>query len=336
MNKRMRLHYIGRFIVFTTLYFSAPLLGVATPIEEKESLEEAVSPELNAPAQMGQNKVPVVPAKESELAKKKDDPEAKKEKTDDKKKQPKKACLLWSDADSEFKFGIRLRMPDFFYGKNLQLLNDNNPTDRVVFFRHTIDLNTEYRFGKPTVDYDLAYVKMTIRNRGVWGNPESIANTTVAPIKEVDAVFGQHSHSIPRHILWIRELWMQLSLNDILGIPFCNHHTLTFGSFPFELGRGIALGTAYAVDPSDLGFYMEVGIDQYAFGGKLSGDIIKDQLIYDIYGGMLNNLSDSFDNTNLKIRGQQFGYRQDQARGFGIINYVVAARVILYPAVFKS
>ena len=42
----------------------------------------------------------------------------------------------------------------------------------------------------------------------------------------------------------------------------------TFGAFPFELGRGIALGTAYAVDASDLGFYSENAIDQYAFGGK--------------------------------------------------------------------
>ena len=127
------------------------------------------------------------------------------------------------------------------------------------------------------------------------------------------------------------ELWLQLSANDILGLPFCNLHTFTFGAFPFELGRGIALGTAYALDPSDLGFWAEPGIDQYAFGGKLSGDIVKEQLVYDLYGAILNNLSDTFDNTNQKIRGQEFGYREDQARGFGIINYVVAARLIWLP-----
>lgn len=229
------------------------------------------------------------------------------------------------------KFGIRLRMPEFFQGSNLRLLNNDNPTDRVFFFRHTIDLNTEYCYGRPTTDYDLAYFKMTIRNRGIWGDPESIASTTLSPIRELDAVFGEHRHGLPRHILWIRELWLALSLNDILGLPFCNLHTVTFGAFPFELGRGIALGSAYAVDPSDLGFWAEAGIDQYAFGGKLSGDIIKSQLTYDIYGAILNNLSDTFDNCNQKIRGQQFGYREDQARGFGIINYVVAGRVIWLP-----
>ena len=148
-------------------------------------------------------------------------------------------------------------MPEFFYGKNLRLLNDENPTDRVVFFRHTIDLNTEYRYGKPTTEYDLAYFKMTIEIGAYGAILNRLHLTTLSPIRELDAVFGEHRHGLPRHVLWIRELWLQLSLNDILGLPFCNLHTFTFGAFPFELGRGIALGTAYALDPSDLGFWAE-------------------------------------------------------------------------------
>ena len=173
---------------------------------------------------------------------------------------------------------------------------------------------------------------MTVRNKGVWGDPESIALTTPSTIKQLDAVFGDHRHAIPRHILWIRELWIQLSLNDIACIPFCNQHYLTFGAFPFELGRGIALGTAYAVDASDLGYYTENAIDQYAFGGKISGDIIKDKLTYDLYAAVLDNKASTFDYVNLKIRGQQYGHRNDQARGFGIINYIVAARVRWFPS----
>ncbi len=346
MNKRIRLHHravlIGFILASGSVLFAAP----ATQ-NEKESLEEEVAPpgltDLNSPAAKNQA-VPSVAKKDEKDDKnggngkngksgengKENGKNGEKDK-DNKDEPPKKAPLIFSAADSEFKFSVRLRMPEFFYGKNLRLLNDLNPTDRVIFFRHTIDLNTEYRYGKPTADYDLAYVKMTIRNRGIWGDPESIATTTLSPIKEVDAVFGEHRHALPRHVLWIRELWVQLSLNDILCIPFCNQHTLAFGAFPFELGRGIALGAAYAVDPSDLGFWAEPGIDQYAFAGKLSGDIVKDELVYDLYGAMLNDLSDTFDNTNQKIRGQQFGFREDQARGFGIINYVVAARVIWTP-----
>ncbi len=358
MNKRYRLHYRANLIVLLLLSLlgSASILaaGEPQPTEEKVSLEESQAPGLNdvnpttpvktvPQEQEKQDKKTapdnnVKPDNNSKEDKKNKEKEAKKnpEKNgngngDDANKPPKKSPLVFSDGDSELKFGVRLRMPEFFYGKNLRLLNDANPTDRVVFFRHTIDFNTEYWYGKPSLDYDLVYVKMTIRNRGIWGDPESIASTTLSPIKELDAVFGEHRHALPRHVLWIRELWIQLSLNDILCVPFCNHHYITAGAFPFELGRGIALGTAYAVDPSDLGFWAEPGIDQYAFGGKLSGDIIKDELVYDLYGAILNNLSDTFDNTNQKIRGQEFGYREDQARGFGIINYVVAARAIWTP-----
>lgn len=335
MNKRVRLHFVaGLLLGFSIIAMPSAFAQLPVITEEKESLEEGRVAPLHNKDSKQNDAVTKGDETKKDAAKpttEKTDKEKNGKDKDPKDKTPKKACLTWSAADSEFKFGIRLRMPEFFFGKNLRLLNDNNPTDRVVFFRHTIDFNTEYRFGKPTSAYDLVYVKMTIRNRGVWGDPESIALTTPSPIKELEAVFGDHRHAIPRHILWIRELWIQLSLNDILCIPFCNQHTLTFGAFPFELGRGIALGTAYALDPSDLGFWAEVGIDQYAFGGKLSGDIIKEELIYDIYGAILNNLSDTFDNVNLKIRGQQFGFRQDQARGFGIINYVTAGRVIWTP-----
>ena len=172
---------------------------------------------------------------------------------------------------------------------------------------------------------------MTVRNKGVWGDPESIASTTTSSVNEFGTSFGNHSHGIPLHFLWIRELWVQFSLNDILCLPFCNHHTLSLGAFPFVLGRGIALGPAYAVDASDLGFISEYAIDQYAFGGKLSGELVKDQLFYDLYGAILDNKSSTFNQTNAKIRGQHYFHRNNQSRGFGVINYVVAARLKWHP-----
>ena len=246
-------------------------------------------------------------------------------------KKPKKGCLIFRDGDSEFKFGVKLRLPEFFYGKNLRLLNDNNPTDRVLYFRHTLDFLLEYRYGKPATEYDIIYTKMNVRNKGVWGDPESIASTLASPVNELGTSFGRHSHGIPRHILWIRELWIQFSLNDLFNLPFCTHHTLTLGAFPFELGRGIALGAAYQVDASDLGFITEAAVDQYAFGGKLSGDLIKDTLTYDLYGAILDNKAADFNQVNAKIRGQQFHHRNDAARGFGVINYIVAGRLKWIP-----
>jgi hypothetical protein len=219
---------------------------------------------------------------------------------------PQKESIVHRLGDGELKFEVRLRLPEFFYGKNLRLLNNDNPTDRIIYFRHTVDCITQYRYGHPKAPYDIIYAKMTIRNKGVWGDPESIASTTSASVNEFGTSFGEHSHGIPLHFLWIRELWIQFSLKELLCLPFCNHHTLTFGAFPFELGRGIALGSAYALDASDLGFISEYAVDQFAFGGKLSGELVKAKLFYDLYGAILDNKSASFSQTNAKFRGQQY------------------------------
>ena len=256
-----------------------------------------------------------------------------KAKTAEKKETPKKSPLRYVAGDSEFKFSTKLRLPELFYGRNIRLLNDGNPTDQVLYARHTLDLYSEYRFGQASRGYDVVLGKLNVRNKGVWGDPESISPVTDSEVRALDAVFGNHRHFIARHIFWIRELWLQFSVSDLLGIPTCNYHTLTMGAFPFELGYGISLGTAYATDATDLGYFSESAIDQYAFGAKLSGDLVKDRLTYDLYAAILNNKSATFDNVNASIRSQQYGHRNDPARGFGVINYVVASRLRWRPIV---
>lgn len=249
-----------------------------------------------------------------------------------KEKVIKKLPFIFDGGAGELKTWVKIRIPEFFYGKNLSLINNDNPTDRVLYFRHVFDINFEYRYFGPQRDYDIIFVKTDIRNKGVWGDPESIAFTTMSEVKVLDSLLGPHRHGIPRYILWIRELWIQLAYSDLLCLPFCRNHTITFGAFPFELGRGIALGASYAVDASDLGFYNETAVDQYAFGGKLSGEIRKG-LDYDLYAAILSDKAASFTTTNDKIRGQQFNHRNDQARGFGSITYVVAARLKCDPVI---
>lgn len=249
----------------------------------------------------------------------------------DKKEIYKKSPMLIPLGDSEIRAFCKFRMPEFFYGKNLRTLNNDNPTDRVLYFRQVIDLNVEYKFVNKEQSYDILFAKMNIRNKGIWGDPESIAFVSANTVKFLDLVVGEHSHAIPRNIFWMRELWVEFAINDLMHIGFENRHTLTVGLFPFELGRGISLGAAFTVDPTDLGFYAEAAIDQYAPGVKLSGTISKDYLAYDIYGSMLHNTSATYNQTNQNTRGQEFGHRNDQARGFGVINYLVAARLKWYP-----
>lgn len=244
----------------------------------------------------------------------------------------KKMPLIYENGDSIFEFSGKLRI-DAFYGKNLKLLNNDNPTDRVLLpGGHTLDLNFMYSYGRASHDYDVMKVKGTLRNKSTWGDPESIASTGFSTIRDLDAVIGDHNHPIPVNFPIIRELWMQMVLNDVLNLDFTYRHYFTMGLFPFQLGRGIALGDAYATVPDFLGYNPANAVQQYAPAFKLSGALAaNDALVYDLYAAILDNRSDTFDNVNLNILGQQYGHRFNQARGFGIINYILAGRLRWFP-----
>lgn len=239
------------------------------------------------------------------------------------------AFTLKPNLDVEWVFSGMYK-PEMFYGRNISLLNNNVAADRIWFARHTMDLNFNGIYGKKTYDCEVAEFLFTMRNKGVWGNPNSVSSTTDSQIKGVTTLIGKHKHFIPRHFFWIRELWLKFNLGRAAGLTFDNQHSLTLGSFSFEVGRGIALGDAYAVGPEFLGFYTDAAIDQYAFGGKLSGDILKDILTYDFYMGILQNKSSSLGDTGEEIYNQAIGREEDPRRGYGHINYVVAAKLDWY------
>ena len=238
---------------------------------------------------------------------------------------------IFEGPDLEVNIFARLK-PELFWGDNISLLNSNNrvlcqPLDRIVFARHTFDITTDILYGKKKWDRAVTECLFTIRNKGIWGNPESIASTTPSDVRFLEASTGMHKHAIPRNIFWIRELWLEFTLGKPIGFNFDNPPVFTLGIFPFQLGRGIALGDAYAVGPELLGFYTDTVVDQYTPGAKLSGEIFPECLRYDAYLGILSNKSSSLGDTNARVFGQEFGRRNCPQRGFGVVNYVVASRL---------
>lgn len=242
-------------------------------------------------------------------------------------KKLKKEPFIFLNGDNKLEFGSKIKL-ESFYGKNISLLNKFNcDLDTVLApVKYTLDFATMYGYGCQSRGYDIVRLKSSIRSKGVWGAPETIATTDDAFIKSADVVMGRHNHSINRNILWVREMWLELVLNDMIGFNACNKYLFTAGFFPFQLGRGIALGDAYATDPDFIGYYSPNVVDQYAPGLKLTGEF-SDRVIGDFYVGILHNKANSFGNVNLKIHAQELGRRLFPARGFGKINWLMAARV---------
>lgn len=229
--------------------------------------------------------------------------------------------------DIKFRFS-GLFKPESFYGNRLSLLNKNNKNDKIWYARHTLDMNFHFLYGMKTYEREVAEMLFTLRNRGVWGNPDTIMKTSTKETKDVNSVGGSHNHAIPRHVFWMREAWLGFSINEALGLGFTNDQTFTIGLFPFELGRGIALGAAYAIGPEPLGFYTDYIVDQFAPGAKLSGGLISEKLSYDLYVAILENRSNSLSEVGKKIYGQAYERLAFPTRGFGKINFLAATRFI--------
>ena len=235
------------------------------------------------------------------------------------------ASFKTTSEDFELKFSGKFR-PDTYFGQNITLLNSSNEGTSIWFARHTLDLKLDLEYGQASYGRGVSEFYFDIRNRGIWGNPESIARTTSTATKIIDSIGREHSHAIPRHIFWMRAIWLKFELNEILGLPIDKSHVFKLGLFPFQLGRGIALGDAYATGPDVLGFYSDSVVDQYAPGILLSGNVI-DTVSYDLYGALLRNRSTSLSETGEAILGQEYGRRDHPQRGSGKIDFLVATRV---------
>ena len=213
---------------------------------------------------------------------------------------------------------------EVFYAKSLTLFSKSS-LDQIFYVQTAHDLDFASSINNKAIESFLS-----IRNKGRWGNATSIARTTVSSVKLGDIVAGAHRHALPRQIVWIREGWVDLCLNKTFNIQLPVEQHFRFGMFSFQLGRGISLGSAYAVSPGILGFFTDAAIDQYAYGALFNGDIVnncKNRLSYDIYTAILENQSDKVINNLTQVLAQEIGKADRPWRGFGKINFIVASRL---------
>ncbi|MDR3646355.1 MAG: hypothetical protein P4L22_02315 [Candidatus Babeliales bacterium] len=296
----MKTRSLSVFILF--IFLLKPLLAVDTEVKDGGS-----SAKINTTEEV---------KKETEKNDKSKD-EQKKEKSKSEKKNIFEVC----EGGNKFSIGLKNRT-EAFYARSTRLLS-GSPLDQVVYPQTTIEVSI-YAETEEAVK-----AQLILRNKSRWGNPNSIAQTTESPVKLVDGEFGTHKHFLGRQIVWVKECWAEILLNKAFELPAKKEHTWKMGLFPFELGRGISLGSAYAVSPGLIGFFNSNIIDQFAPGSLIHGTICEDKLklYYDFYVAVLDNKSDSFDVVNSKIYAQEIGRRDNPYRGFGKINYLIAGKV---------
>lgn len=198
---------------------------------------------------------------------------------------------------------------EVYANRNMVYLNSANPYDSSLRFRTTADgiLFAAYGDNKknPLVD-----TKIAVRFRYDVGTP-ALIKTAATSIAIGGASVAIPSSSIQKTTLWLRELFMKISLD---ANPSESLYFLKVGSFPYELGRGIALGSAYN-SGGFLGLDPRFSIDQFAPGAQFHADIIKNSLSGDLYYATLSNPNASYKDNTEVIRANEItdlvtkGYR---------------------------
>lgn len=230
-----------------------------------------------------------------------------------------------TDVGDLFKLDITgLLKPEMGYAKNANLINSDE-FDTIYFSRNTLDIGLRVQDKTGYVEFYSG-----LRNKFTVGDPSTTSSTSKVSTFVGDSLQAPHSHASGKNFVWVRELWMRWDLGKLFGLPFKSEQFCTIGLFPFQVGRGIALGDVFAAGPELLGFYSETYVDQYAFGLLFSGDIWSDWVTYSVYAGLLKNKNSSFRDVQEKIYGSRYGHRATPQRGFGDVDYVIAGYVDAY------
>lgn len=235
---------------------------------------------------------------------------------------------------NDFSLGIGGKTKiEHFLQKNINFLNSHIP-DEPQFFKNTFDLFFDLNYGQKTFNHNAVQAYMNLRHKGIWGRGAVFADsdaTSPVDIRLSDSIFGKHSHTNGKPLVWIKDAWLKFSLNAACNTTNPeNIHTVQIGWHPFDLGRGIALGSAYGLNRDNLGLY-SYSEDKSAPGITLSGSFIKDMLSYDLYyarfEGRSKSIGDMFNTAKARIIGKQ----ASPWRGEGKDDEVFAARLKFKP-----
>lgn len=182
------------------------------------------------------------------------------------------------------------------YSKGMHYLNKDIKSDAVSEMKATIDATGKVAYapeeGNPRLQADAG-----IRLRYILGG-EAKVKTNSSTTTVAGASVSLPSATIPYNLMWLRSASLQIALGSDKKI---NERYVKVGLFPFQVGRGIALGGAYEAG-GFLAYGSRFSVDEFAPGFLLHTDFFHDSLELDAYFAMLDNPHTSVSKNESKIR----------------------------------
>lgn len=239
------------------------------------------------------------------------------------KKEQKKALQI-RHGDWDSYIGGSMRLEYFFYDRNA-LFNEKIP-DQWSGFKQTTSLLFDIIYGKQTHGHKAAEAFMDLRNKHKWGIVGVYKFTSPTELTVAGTSIGEHTHRNSRPTPWFKEAWIKTSFNSIFKLNTDKLQFFQMGWFPFSMGRGIALGDAYATVYEYLGLFSYFA-DASAPGILLSGEIVKDKLFYDLYYAKFEDNSIWITETFNTLKYYHVGKKYSPWSGIGKDDELWAARL---------
>ncbi len=245
-----------------------------------------------------------------------------------------KPKITFKKDDLEVIFGGKIRVEYDNYLNN-NYLNNKIPDD-IGFFKETVDLTVDAIFGEEKCGHRAVEAFLDLRMKNKWGVVGAYKSTTAAEITLDGISLGEHAHYSSRPNPWFKDAWLMVSLNKIFNSKNDKIQYFKIGWFPFQLGRGVALGSIYGAVEEALGLF-SYNADASAPGLVLNGELIKNKLWYDLYYAKFEEKSASIDDTfNNTVKINHVGRRSNPYRGNGKDDELWAARLKIRPFDNKS
>ncbi|NBP01530.1 MAG: hypothetical protein EBU90_15595 [Proteobacteria bacterium] len=216
--------------------------------------------------------------------------------------------------------------PEFWYGSNLELLNKNNQADNFSLINYRCDTDLTLKRYNKQHDYHPLVFHVTTRLKGIMGSTGKFNQSTETTLKIGRALIeSEHSHSVPRLLLWARELWAQYFFSQD------SQQFFKFGIFPYHLGNGFALGNAHLVGQTIPGQLSYQAVDQFRAGLLLSGTAFEKKVHYEGYYGLIKTRNETFETASSFTHAQDLEQKHNPERGAFKKNFLLAAQLNYKP-----
>jgi len=213
--------------------------------------------------------------------------------------------------DIDFMLGGRVRMEGQLFDRPLTLRGDYN--DVYGFVRSKLNLNFTTQYGRRSYGKPAAQMNMRLTAFSIWDDPYLYTPVLSEKVYFQGSNFlkraeiDEHTHRGVVPLIFLEEGWVRINFDAFLeGITI--PASLQVGTFPFIVGRGVALGDYFECGERAFGFERKGDIGNAPHkpvGVLFSVGLNDDKNIFEFYYSKHRKLSHGPDLTRLEVRAKR-------------------------------